>query len=277
MNRNPTIHGLWRNSTDPSELIAAVRTEARDAGYRRMDAYAPLPIEELSDALGSTIRAFRLSCSAAGFSAARGAFCCNTMARCLAIRFNIGGRPFNSWPAFIPVTFEMTILFAALAAVFGMLAPQRLAHALSPAISRPPFRAGHARRLFPLVSETRDPNYRSGADGQFLPALNPREADGGACMNRTNQQQLLAALIVCIAAVIGCQQKMGKQPAYRPLEPSEFFGRRPIGSGRSCPAPWLAGICKPTWLFFTGAASEAGSGNCFGSRWRREAGARCDR
>jgi hypothetical protein len=117
----PSIYGLMAEFENPQDLVNAAR-QARAAGYRRMDAYTPFPVEGLADALqlGSTRIPFIVLIG--GIIGAVLGYGMQYYLSAVDYPLNIGGRPYHSWPAFIPVTFEMTILVAGLFAVLGMLA-----------------------------------------------------------------------------------------------------------------------------------------------------------
>src|SRR5262245_62855699 len=115
------IHGLLAEFEDPTSLVAAAH-ESYAHGYRCMDAYSPFPIEELHEALGTHHTRLPLIVLVGGVVGGVGGYLLQFWANALAYPLNVGGKPLHSWPAFIPVTFECTILGAALAAVFGMLA-----------------------------------------------------------------------------------------------------------------------------------------------------------
>jgi hypothetical protein len=91
----------------------------------------------------------------------------------LSYPVDIGGRPFNSWPAFIPITFEMTVLFAALAAVFGMLALNGLPRPHHPVFNAPNFALASHNRFF-LCIQARDPMFEIETVRQFLGEHHPR-------------------------------------------------------------------------------------------------------
>jgi hypothetical protein len=106
---------------NPEKLLASVRA-AHQAGYRRMDAFTPFPIEGLAEALGRRPSQLPWVVLAGGIIGCAGGFLLQYWSSVTAYPLNVGGRPHNSWPAFIPVAFETTILLAALFTVLGMLA-----------------------------------------------------------------------------------------------------------------------------------------------------------
>src|SRR5262245_15203758 len=119
MNR-PPIYGLVAEFGSPAELLEAARA-AKQAGYTRLDAYSPLPIEGLAGAVGASHSKLPTIIFLGGLIGGLGGFWFQYVTAVGWFPFNVGGRPLNSWPAFIPVTFECTILGASLAAVFGLL------------------------------------------------------------------------------------------------------------------------------------------------------------
>jgi hypothetical protein len=167
------IHGLMAEFDDANALVLAAAS-ARDAGYRRMDAYSPFPIEELHDALGSHESRLPLIVLIGGLVGCVGGFLLQYWAAAVAYPVNVGGRPFNSWPAFIPVTFECTILGAALSAVFGMLALNGLPMPYHPVFNVPRFALASRNRFF-LCIEARDGKFELDATRQFLETLKPRQ------------------------------------------------------------------------------------------------------
>src|SRR5579872_4592523 len=103
------LHGLMAEFQHPEEALAAVR-QAYEAGYRQMDAYTPFPVEGLGEALGRKGTAVPLIVLIGGIVGGLGGYFMQWYAMVIDERVNIGGRPFHSWPAFIPITFELTVL-----------------------------------------------------------------------------------------------------------------------------------------------------------------------
>src|SRR6516225_380634 len=120
MNASPSIHGLAAEFATPEQLLEAART-ARDQGYKRMDAYSPFPIEGLPEALGRKRTLVPLVVLIGGIIGGTGGYFMEWYANVISYPINIGGRPLHSWPSFIPITFELTVLCAALSAFFGSL------------------------------------------------------------------------------------------------------------------------------------------------------------
>jgi len=152
--------GVLAEYQDGGELLAAIEHGKR-AGYTTMEAYTPLPMHEVSHALGheNDLPKFVL---AGGILGALTGFGMQYYAAVIHYPLNVGGRPLNSWPSFIPVTFELTILFAALTTVLGMLALNGLPRPHHPVFSVPGFELASRDRFFLLV-----PHYdpRFDADG----------------------------------------------------------------------------------------------------------------
>jgi hypothetical protein len=158
---------------DANALVAATR-RAHDEGYRQMDAYSPFPIEELHEALGSHHSRLPLIVLIGGLCGCVGGFALQYWAAAIAYPLNVGGRPFNSWPSFIPVTFECTILVAALSAVLGMLALNGLPMPHHPVFNVPRFALASRNRFF-LCIEVKDRKFDLESTRRFLETLEPRE------------------------------------------------------------------------------------------------------
>jgi hypothetical protein len=167
------IYGVMAEFEDPNDLVAAAH-RAYHEGYRRMDAYSPLPIEELHEAIGFHRTRLPLIVLIGGLVGGIGGYFLQFWVATMAYPLNIGGKPFHSWPAFIPVTFECTILGAALAAVFGMLALNGLPQPYHPVFNVPRFALASRNRFF-LCIEARDAKFDLEATRAFLETLGPRE------------------------------------------------------------------------------------------------------
>jgi len=170
---SPAVYGLMAEFDDPNSLIAATH-RAHAEGYRCMDAYSPYPIEELHEALGSHHTKLPLIVLIGGLTGCIGGYGLQYWASVVAYPLNIGGKPFHSWPAFIPVTFECTILVAALSCVLGMLALNGLPQPYHPVFNVPRFALASRNRFF-LCIESKDPKFDLEATRRFLETLGPRE------------------------------------------------------------------------------------------------------
>jgi ActD protein len=173
MSPRPLVYGVMAEFEDPSSLVAATN-RAREDGYRLMDAYSPFPIEELHEALGGRHSRLPLVVLIGGLAGCIGGYGLQYWISVIAYPINVGGKPLHSWPAFIPVTFECTILAAALSAVFGMLALNGLPMPYHPVFNVPRFALASRNRFF-LVIEARDPRFEIGRTREFLESLAPRE------------------------------------------------------------------------------------------------------
>jgi hypothetical protein len=167
------LYGLMAEFATPGAILNAAE-EAYAAGYRHMDAYSPMPVHGLDEAVGfrrNHVPLVVLIGALIGGAAGYG-LCWFMVA--LPYVHNVGGRPINSWPAFIPVTFETTVLFASLFAVVGMILMNGLPRPYHPVFNVPRFdRASHDR--FFLCIEAKDPKFHLEETRVFLQGLEPFE------------------------------------------------------------------------------------------------------
>ncbi len=168
----PRLYGVMAEFDNPTDLVAAAR-RTHQAGYRRINGYSPYPIEELSEAIGFTHTALPLIVLIGGVLGGIGGFLMQYWMEVIDYPLNVGGKPFNSWPAFIPITFECTILFAALAAVFGMLALNKLPQPYHPVFNAPNFALATRDRFF-LVIEASDRKFEHDEVMTFMSGLQPK-------------------------------------------------------------------------------------------------------
>jgi hypothetical protein len=173
VSRRSHVHGVMAEFDNPTALVEAT-TRARAEGYRRMDAYSPFPIEELHDALGEHHSRLPLVVLIGGIVGCLAGYGLQYWVSAIAYPLNVGGRPLHSWPAFIPVTFECTILAAALSAVLGMLAANGLPMPYHPVFSVERFALASRNRFF-LVIEAIDPKFDLDQTRGFLQSLSSRE------------------------------------------------------------------------------------------------------
>jgi Alternative complex III, ActD subunit len=164
--RKTDLYGLLAEFESPDDLLAAAWRAHAD-GYRRMDAYSPFPIEGLSDAIGFHRNRLPLLVLIAGITGALVGFFSQYWVAAIDYPINVGGRPFNSWPAFIPITFEVTILVAALTTVLGMLALNGLPMPYHPVFNVPRFALATRDRFF-LAIEAADARFDPTATRKFL-------------------------------------------------------------------------------------------------------------
>jgi hypothetical protein len=173
MQANAPLYGLMAEYDEPNELLQATQ-RAYATGYRQMDAYSPFPVEGLSEALGFTRSKLPLLVLGGGVIGAIGGYMLQYYTSVITYPHNIGGRPFHSWPAFIPVTFESTILIAGITAVLGMLALNGLPRPHHPVFNVERFERASSDQFF-LCIEAQDRQFDYEDTKQFLLSTSPRE------------------------------------------------------------------------------------------------------
>jgi hypothetical protein len=171
MKRTP-VYGLMAEFDSATDLVAAAH-RTREAGYKKMDAYSPFPVEGLAEAVGFHHDEVALVVLIGGLIGGLSGYGMQYWISAISYPLNIGGKPYHSWPSFIIVTFEMTILFAGIAAVFGMLALNGLPMPNHPVFNVPRFALATKDRFFLIVFSS-DPKYDGAGTRQFLEGLKPR-------------------------------------------------------------------------------------------------------
>jgi len=168
-----SIYGVMAEFDNPTALVKAARA-AREKGYRKLDAYSPFPIEELSDALDLHKNRLPLIVLAGGIVGGLAGYLMQYYVTVWDFPINIGGRPLHSWPSYIVITFELTILLAAISAVMGLLALCGLPTLYHPTFNVPRFALASRNRFF-LCIEAKDPLFDTRATSEFLETLQPKE------------------------------------------------------------------------------------------------------
>ncbi len=164
----PTVYGLLAEFDNPADVIAATR-DAYAEGYRFMEAYSPFPVEGLAEALGFHRNGISRIVLLGGLAGGIGGFFMLWYSSVVHFPLDIGGRPYNSWPAFIPITFELTILVASISAVLGMLGLNGLPRPHHPVFNVPGFALASRNRFF-LCLQARDPLFDLEGSRRFLEA-----------------------------------------------------------------------------------------------------------
>jgi hypothetical protein len=170
MEQRSHIYGVVGEFETPAQIIQAA-AKSREAGYRDVEAYAPFPVEGLSQALRLKRSLVPLITLTGGLIGGLGGFGFQYWVAAITYPMNIGGRSLNSWPAFIPVTFELTVLFASLSAVLGMLALNKLPQPHHPLFNVDRFQKHASNDRFFLCIEASDPKFSVAEATRFLKSV----------------------------------------------------------------------------------------------------------
>ncbi|HUB66630.1 MAG TPA: DUF3341 domain-containing protein [Candidatus Methylacidiphilales bacterium] len=154
-----TLYGLLAEFPGPESLVKATRA-VRAAGFTRVETYSPFPIADVPAALGFKPRAVAAIFLVAAICGALGGFLMQYYAAAITYPVNVGGRPLNSWPSFVPITFEFGVLGGVLFGVLGMLLLNRLPRFSHPVFNVERFRAASSNAFF-LCLESADPKFDS--------------------------------------------------------------------------------------------------------------------
>ena len=153
----PATYGIMAEFTEPSTLIHAAE-HIREAGYTKVEAYTPIPVHGLDEAIGHRATRLPWLVLAGGLTGSSGLFSFMTWVNLVDYPMNIGGRPYFSWPAFVPITFEGMVLFSAFAAVFGLFLICGFPRPYHPVFNAPGFERATTDGFF-LCIESSDPLY----------------------------------------------------------------------------------------------------------------------
>jgi Alternative complex III, ActD subunit len=173
--RRPCYYGLMAEFDSPTAIVTATR-RAYAEGYRQMDTYTPFPVEGLAEEMHFHHTWVPLIVLLGGLAGCLGGYFLQYWIAAIYWPLNIAGRPLNSWPMFIPVTFELTVLVAALSALVGMLALNGLPRPYHPVFNVPRFALASQDRFF-LCIEASDPRFDRAETRSFLESLSPREVN----------------------------------------------------------------------------------------------------
>jgi len=166
------VYGMMAEFDSAQHLVDAAH-HTHEAGYVKIDAYSPFPIEGLAEAMGFHKNRVPLVVLIGGLLGGLSGYALQYWISAVSYPVNVGGKPYHSWPAFIVVTFEMTILSAGISAVFGMLALNGLPMPYHPVFNVPRFAFATKDRFFLIVFSS-DPKYNTAETRRFLESFGPR-------------------------------------------------------------------------------------------------------
>jgi len=172
MAKRDPIYGIMAEF-DTAQALADAAKKTHEAGYKKIDAYSPFPIEGLAEEIGFTHDEVPLVVLIGGIIGGCTGYAMQYWMSVIDYPLNIGGKPYHSWPSFIIITFEMTILFAGISAVLGMLALNGLPMPYHPVFNVPRFAMASKDRFFLIVFSS-DKKYDPETTPKFLEQFNPR-------------------------------------------------------------------------------------------------------
>ncbi|HZS49083.1 MAG TPA: quinol:electron acceptor oxidoreductase subunit ActD [Blastocatellia bacterium] len=222
------LYGLLAEFDDPKALVEAAR-KVSEAGYKRIEAYTPLQVPELSEIIPVRRGVLPLVVFAGGAIGTVVGFLMQYYASAVDYPLNIGGRPLNSWVAFVPLTFELAVLGAAVGALFGMLVLSRLPQPSHPIFSNKRFTRATQDGFF-LCVESADPKFNREEVKRLLERLaavevfdveNTIQKKSGPAKAKQVTTFLFLLGVLCLCS--RCTHTMADQPKPRPLGPSNFF------------------------------------------------------
>jgi len=173
LTRDGGSYGVMAEFEDPTSLVNAAKT-AYEMGFRKLDAYTPFPIEELNDVLHLHKNKLPLIVLCGGVMGALTGYLLQYFVTVIYFPINVAGRPLHSWPSYIVITFELTILFGALATVLGLLGLCGLPMPYHPVFNVPRFSAASRDRFF-LCIEASDPMFNVQTTSRFLESMDAKE------------------------------------------------------------------------------------------------------
>ena len=168
------IYGVMAEFDDANSLMKAAK-QAYAEGYRNLDAFTPYPVHGMAEAIGFTKNRVPLAVLCGAMTGLIGGFGLQAWTSMIYYPMNVGGRPNLSWPSFVPVTFECTILLASLSAAVGMLVLNGLPMPYHPVFNNERFALRASDDGFFLCIESKDPKFDTDQTVKFLKGLNPIE------------------------------------------------------------------------------------------------------
>jgi ActD protein len=165
------LYGFLAEFSDPETLKQCIR-RARQEGFSRIDAYTPFPVEGMTEELGEKHSIVPLIVLIGGIAGGLGGAFMQWYSSVIDYPLNIGGRPFNSWPSFVVIVFELTVLVGGLSGVLGMLALNGLPKPHHPLFNEPRFDRATQDGFFFCI-EAADPKFDTQTTWRFLEGLHP--------------------------------------------------------------------------------------------------------